>query len=174
MSSLYKKIEAMANVAIILIAVLIVGLLVKKYIAPARQKTIAEISVGNKLSLPDIDWAKNGQTLLFVLQKGCHFCTESAPFYQRLVRAMAGRSNLHLVALLPNTIDESQQYLSELGVSVSEIRQAPLNSIGAEGTPTLILVDGAGKVAASWVGQLPPDKEAEVMKRLQVNNATGN
>jgi thioredoxin-related protein len=173
-SRLYKKIELLANIAIILVAVLIVVLVVKKYITPVRQEAIAGIPIGNKISMPDVDWAKNGRTLLLVLQKDCHFCTESVPFYRRLVRKTAEQSNVHLVAALPNTVDESKHYLSYLGVSVNEIRQASLSSIGVEGTPTLILVDGAGKVEASWVGRLPLGKEAEVLDRLQVSNVADN
>lgn len=82
----------------------------------------------------------------------------------------AGDSNIRLVAVLPDTLDQSQQYLSYLGVSVNEVRQASLKSIGVGGTPTLILVDKDGQVAVSWIGKLPPGKEVEVLKRLQVNN----
>jgi thioredoxin-related protein len=173
-SRLYKKIELFANVAIILVAVLIVVLVVKKYISPVPQEAITGIPVGNKISMLDVNWAKNGRTLLLVLQKDCHFCTESAPFYQRLVHKTAEQSNVQLIATLPNTVDESKHYLSYLGVSINEVRQAPLSSIGVEGTPTLILVDGAGKVEASWVGRLPPNKEAEVLDRLQVSKGADN
>jgi thioredoxin-related protein len=171
MNSLYRKLELLANTAIILVVVLIAGALIRNHFMSTRQEAIAGIPVGSKISLPDIDWAKNDQTLILVLQKGCRFCKESAPFYQRLVRETAGYSNLQLVAALPNTVNDSKQYLSDLGISLNEVRQVSLSSLGVEGTPSLILVDRAGKVAASWVGQLPPDKEAEVLKHFQVNNA---
>lgn len=136
---------------------------------PTSQNAVAPIPTGMKVSLNDADWGKYGQTLLLVLQKDCHFCTESAPFYQRLEREMARNSNVRLVAVLPNTVDESKKYLGDLGLSIHEVRQASLSSLGVGGTPTLILVDGTGKVEASWVGQLPPGKETEVLKRLHVS-----
>lgn len=77
-------------------------------------------------------------------------------------------NNIRLVAVLPNAVEESKQYLSYLGVSVNEVRQASLRSLGVGGTPTLILVDKEGKVAGSWIGQLPSSKEGEVLKHLQV------
>jgi hypothetical protein len=40
------------------------------------------------------------------------------------------------------------------------------------GTPTLILVDGDGKVADAWVGALPPEKENEVISRLRAERAS--
>lgn len=174
MNNLYRKIELLANVSIILVALLIAGVLLRNYFAPAQPEPIAGIPVGNKVQLPDVDWERNGKTLLLVLKKGCHFCTESAPFYQRLVRETAGRGNVRLVAVLPDEVDESKQYLGDLGIPLDEVRQASPYSLGVGGTPTLILVDGAGKVSASWVGRLAPDKETDVLNRLQVNDAVGS
>ncbi len=167
MKTLNQKIELAANVAIIAVALLLGAALVNRYFWPARQATVEpHILTGAKVSLRNVDWAKNGQTLLLVLQKGCHFCSESAPFYQRLVQATASRNNLHLIAVLPQDISASQKYLRELNVAIAEVRQATPGSLGTSGTPTLILVDKAGAVTDSWVGRLPPEKEAEVLGRL--------
>ncbi|MBV9926722.1 MAG: hypothetical protein JOZ96_17015 [Acidobacteria bacterium] len=174
MHNLYRKIELLANVAIILVALLITGVLAKNYLLPASPEPIAGIPAGSKVQLPDVDWGRNGKTLLLVLKKGCHFCTESAPFYQRLVRETAGRGDLHLAAVLPDSVDEGRQYLGDLGIRLDDVRQSRPDTLGVGGTPTLILVDGSGKVAASWVGRLAPDKEAEVLSRLQANSAAGD
>ena len=116
--------------------------------------------------MPGVDWSGNDQTLLVVLQKGCHFCSESAPFYQRLVREAAGRGNIHLIALLPQAPDESRKYLDDLGVAIEDIKQGELDSVGVRGTPTLILINNQGAVTTSWVGKLSADGEAEVLRRL--------
>jgi thioredoxin-related protein len=113
-----------------------------------------------------VDWSNNNQTLLLVLQKGCHFCTESAAFYQRLVRETAGHGNIHLIAVLPQATDESKKYLDDLGVAIEEVKQATPDSIGVPGTPTLILVNDQGVVMTSWVGKLSADDEAKVLRRL--------
>jgi hypothetical protein len=173
-SRLSKKIELIANLAIIVVAVLLIGSLIKNYMMPARKEISGGIPLGSKILIPDIDWASNGQTLLLALQKDCHFCTESAPFYQRLVRETSGYSNVRLVAVLPNVLDEGKQYLNHLGISINEVRQAALDSIGVDGTPTLILVDGNGKVEAAWVGRLSANREEEVLKRLQVSSVGNN
>lgn len=174
MNNLYRKTEILANVAIIIVAILIVGVIVRKYLTPVPQEPIAEIPVGNTVPLPDVDWAKNRQTLLLVLKKGCHFCSESAPFYQRLVRETTQHSNVQFVAVLPDPVDEGKQYLNDLGVPLNEVKQGSLAALGVGGTPTLILVDATGKVAASWVGLLRPNKEAEVLNRLKINNLAGS
>jgi thioredoxin-related protein len=170
--SVTQRLEFFANIAIIVVAVLFCIVLVKNYLLPDRSKEDRRdmrVPVGAKVSLPGVDWAGNNQTLLVVLQKGCRYCTESAPFYQRLVREMAGRGNIHLVAVLPQTIDEGKGYLNELGVPIEDIKQAELDAVGVGGTPTLILVNNQGVVTKSWVGKLNSDDEADVLRRLQEN-----
>lgn len=172
--NILKKTELLANIAIIMVAVLLGGVLVKRYLLSSEdaydsQNNVLRIAAGSKVSLPEVDWAKSDQTLLLILSKGCHFCSESAPFYQRLVRDTSGRGDVRLVAVLPQDVNEGKKYLNELGVPISEIKQSTLESIGVGGTPTLILVDNKGVVTESWVGKLPPDKESEVLNRLQGN-----
>ena len=164
---MYKKIEVLANVAIILVALLIGGVFVKKYFLDNRSQPSLKIAAGTKVSLEDVDWAKNGQTLLLVLQKGCHFCAESAPFYQGLTREMEDSKSTKLIAVLPQDVNVSQQYLADLKVPISDVKQINPNFLGVSGTPTLILVNNAGEVIDSWTGKLSPDKEMEVLKKLK-------
>ena len=164
-----QRLEVLTNLAIIVAAVLLSVVLIKNYLLPYYSKDGPRdfsVPAGAKVSLPGVDWSNNNQTLLLVLQKGCHFCTESAPFYQRLVRETAGRENIHLIAVLPQAFDESKKYLDDLGVAIEEVKQAQLDSIGVYGTPTLILVNNQGVVITSWVGKLSADGEAEVLRRL--------
>lgn len=172
--NILKKTELLANIAIIVVALLLGGVLIKRYLlssgdVPDSQNSVLRIAAGSKVSLPDIDWAKSDRTLLLVLSKGCHFCSESAPFYQRLVRDIGGRGDVRLVAVLPQDVNEGRKYLNELAVPINEVRQSTLDSLGVGGTPTLILVDNKGAVTDSWVGKLPPDKESEVLSHLQGN-----
>jgi hypothetical protein len=122
--------------------------------------------VGKAISLPDTDWKRNNQTLVLVLSTGCHFCTESASFYKELVQKRAKQGNTRLVAALPQPVDASRKYLSDLGIAVDDVRQLPPNSLGVRGTPTLLLVNKDGVVTDSWRGKLSPDKELKVMTRL--------
>ena len=168
--SITQRLELLTNLAIIVAAVLLSTVLIKSYLLPDGSKDGPRdfrIPAGAKVSLPGVDWSNNNQTLLLVLQKGCHFCTESAAFYQRLVRETAGRGSIHLIAVLPQAPDESRKYLDDLGVAIEDLRQAKLDSIGVHGTPTLLLVDNQGVVMTSWVGKLSADGEAEVLRRLQ-------
>lgn len=171
MKDLYKRVELIANVAIIVVALLISTVLIRSFLLSRNINHRHQISVGTRISLPGVDWAKNGQTLLLILSQGCGFCTESAPFYQRLTRELKSRAGIQVVAVLPQSLSNSQQYLNDLNVSVAEIRQAQLDTIGVSGTPTLVLVDKAGLVKEAWVGKLTDDKETEVLSRLQCDTS---
>jgi thioredoxin-related protein len=164
-----KKIELIANLAIILVAIMIGFVFVKNYLLAPRAKPENKdyrVPAGTKVSLPEVDWAQNGQTLLLVLKEGCRYCSESAPFYQRLVRETAARKDVRLIAVLPQEVNQGKQYLSSLNVPVDEVRQAELGALGVQGTPTLILVNAKGEVVQSWVGKLPAEQETEVLKRI--------
>lgn len=162
--SLTRKLEVTANVAIVVVAAVLCAVLVKTYLFAPTPQPQQQSLVGARVPVPEVDWRGNGRTLLLVLQKGCRFCAESAPFYQRLARESG---QVRLVAVLPQQVEESREYLRELDVPVAEVRQAPFKDLGIRGTPTLLLVNGEGVVTGSWFGKLPPDKEAEVLGRLK-------
>jgi hypothetical protein len=115
----FKRVELLINVAIIVVAILLSVVLVRQFIlnnknerarpAPAAK----ELSPGDKVPMAGVEWVKNTHTLLLVLQKGCHFCTESGPFYQRLVKETSTRNDVRLIALLPQQVAEGKQYLDE-------------------------------------------------------------
>ena len=172
MNSFSKKIETAANIAIIVVALLLCMVLVKPYLLAGNNKS-SNVEVtdpseqtlkGKKVTLSNIDWHANGKTLLLVLSTTCHYCKESSPFYKRLTR---DAKNIHFIALFPQSIEEARQYLYEHGIQLEEIRQGTLSALGVQGTPTLILVDDAGTVTNTWVGELTSDKEEEVLSKLE-------
>ncbi|MBA3334295.1 MAG: hypothetical protein H0T08_01660 [Acidobacteria bacterium] len=169
MKDFSKKIEFTANIAIIVIALLLGVVLVERYFfsnSPKSQTFNNRIKKDEIISLP-IDWTKREITLLLILSTNCHFCSESGPFYKRLTEELQNQGTVQVIAILPQDISESHQYLNKLGVSVSEIRQEPLPIKGVSGTPTLILTDNTGKVINFWVGKLPPKRENEVINQIK-------
>lgn len=182
MNNIKGKLEVAANLSIITAAALLCVVLMKSYViqtpvsrAPVRQSAENPagarrgIKRGDAVALPGIDWRKNGKTLLVVLSTTCHFCTQSGPFYQRLVKE---HGDARLVALVPQTADEGQSYLKRLKVDIDDVRQASLERLGVSGTPTLVFVDANGVVADAWVGALTPDNEEAVMSRLGAERAS--
>lgn len=163
-----KKVELAANVAIIVVAALIAFVVIKNYVlSPVkRAPEMKEISAGEKLNLPGIDWAGNGRTLIVAMAEGCHFCSESAPFYQRLTKLQSDQGGFRFIAVLPQEASEAKNYLSGMGIHIDNIKKASLSSIEVVGTPTLILVNRSGVVSNVWLGKLQPDKENEVLFAL--------
>lgn len=164
---MHKKIEMLANVAIVTVALLIGVVVVKQYFfAAAAKATVKGVAAGTKISLPDVDWEKNHQTMLLVLAQGCHYCSDSAPFYQKLLRETERRGQVKLMAVFPQGSSDGKEYLNGLGLPIKEVKMASLDAIGITGTPSLILVNSEGVVTDVWFGQLPPEKESEVLGRL--------
>jgi hypothetical protein len=160
------KIETVANVATATAAVLLSVALVKQSLVHpnrAGAPSTARVAKGSnvKSSLPGVDWASNGGTLILAISTGCHFCTESGPFFRR-IQNESGKA-VKLLAVLPQPTADARQYLDDLGVHVDDVRQAPLDSLGIAATPTLLLVNGAGTVTDVWEGVLSKDQEDSVL-----------
>jgi hypothetical protein len=165
MTSLSKKIEVVANVAIIVVAILLGVVLVRTYLRqhnnPGKPSEASPIAAGTHLSMAGVDWKTNQRTLVLALSTQCHFCTESAPFYKQISTQRG--TGLRLLAVFPQPVSEGEDYLKKLGVPADEVQQLPLSALSVSATPTLILADGQGVVVKSWVGKLPGDKAAEVL-----------
>jgi len=85
------------------------------------------------------------------------------------VQKLAGASKgTRIVAVLPQSLGDSKQYLAKLAVTVDEVRSVPLMDIAVTGTPTMLLVDGNGIVRNVWVGKLAEDRQAEVLSAISV------
>ena len=166
MSKLARRVELTANILIIVVAVLVAGLLVHRYFFSTSRPTPKSPLVGDMVRLADFDWSQSNKNVLLVLQKGCHFCAESAEFYQRLIQ-QAQAKHLMVVAALPQSQDEAQKYLSSLGISGIEVKQAQLASLHAGGTPTVIITDSQGRITDLWLGKLTPEKENEVLTKIK-------
>lgn len=166
---LIKGIETSANVAILIVAILLGAVLVMQLLAGGTQTHTGTPQPGavfdhdTKLTLPGMDWSEGNRSLVLALSSTCHFCTESAPFYQRLAK----EEGVHLIAVLPQDVTEGRTYLDRLRVPIGDVRQMPLDALGVEGTPTVFLVDNEGRVSGKWVGKLSPDGESELLEQVR-------
>jgi len=173
----YKRLDDLLKGGIVIFAVL-TGYVIGRNSAPnpvsvgaASTTTVVGNSesdpIGHVLSLPGLDWSKSQKTLVLALQTGCHFCSESGPFYQQLLRERAEFGSTRFVAVLPQSVQTSTTYLKKLGVAVDEVRQGSLTEIGVRGTPTLLIVNGSGVVSDAWYGRLQRLAEDEVVNQLK-------
>jgi hypothetical protein len=163
--------EIAANLATVVAAVLVSIVLLKVFIFPrpvtrgTREDVEQTQKVNLKSVLPGVDWNKNGRTLVMAISTQCHFCTESLPLFQRITNDSG--PHIKTLALLPQIKADAEEYLRKGGVRVDDIRQVTLSSIGVEGTPTLLLVDAAGKVTNVWYGKLSSDQENDLLAELK-------
>jgi len=168
MNNWKTRLDVAVNVAILSVCVLIAVIGVKKFLLNNAAPAASMPKTGTHLSLSGVDWSRADRTLVMALSTQCHFCSESAGFYQRLLRA-ASVSKVPVVAVFPQPTAEAREYWASHGLALGgvDLEQAPLKAISVSGTPTLIVVDRNGLVAGAWVGKLAARGEAEVIKQIQ-------
>ena len=143
------KIEVVANVIVILLAIAIGSVYLKDRLA----------------SLDGWDWGAHDRTVVLVLRKGCHFCEDSAPFYQRLVtKQQQDGSSTGIVAVFPDAADAVKEVVQSEGLGVRALAGVPLERLKVSGTPTVLMVDRNGTVLNAWIGMLSPRQELDVMR----------
>lgn len=160
-----KRLEAATNIAILCCFLLVAGVATKRLLEHPASELRGPV-VGQKVSLRGVDWSGSSRTLVLALSTGCHFCSESADFYRRLVPS-AVHGGFHVLAVLPQPVPDGRAYLEKLGVPVSEVLQSPLDSVEVSGTPTLLVLDQQGRIQKAWVGKLGPDQEEQVVASLR-------
>lgn len=163
-----KILDRIVNLAIITVSIVFVGVVVNKYLIANKSSPplAAEIPIGKQIDLPGVNWESNRNTVVVALRKGCPYCDESAPFYQRLNSEIFGRKNVSILAVLPDTVENSREHLKKLNIPFGEVREARLKSVKVSATPTLLLVDKTGAIVAGWVGKLSHDEENKVLETL--------
>src|SRR5438552_1576739 len=133
----HKRVEFAANIGIVVVSSLLTFTLVRdtlfKRTASAADRPAANLprgpELGHKVMLPNVNFANAKQTLVFVLSKGCRFCTDSAEFYRKITHEHLGRTDLQLLAVLPQDVSTAREYLNELGVPVTDVIQASLDTL---------------------------------------------
>lgn len=174
MKRTYKeRIEALANILIILVSILVVVVIVRQYLSNSGESARTgsppgseEISAGKNISVEGIDWSHSRKTVLLVLSSNCRYCTQSVEFYQKLVLKRQNGEQLRIIALFPHSVELGRRYLADHNVYVDDVKEVSMPQLGTYFTPTIILVDSGGKIVNSWVGKLQPDKENEIMSML--------
>jgi H+/gluconate symporter-like permease len=158
-----KTLETAANIGIVVFVLAALGFLAKGHWLKSPEPK--QISVGEQFALKNTNWQASGGAVVLGISTTCHFCTESAPFYRELVKKCEAQ-HVHTIAVLPQSQEEAEAYLSGEGVVVDEIRQYPLSQLEISGTPTLLMIDARGTVKQVWLGKLQPNQEKDVMAKL--------
>jgi hypothetical protein len=75
------------------------------------------------------------------------------------------QGRLKIVAVLPQPLAEAESYVRQSIAPSVQVISSRLDSMGVTGTPTLLLIDGNGKVQQAWVGELD-DKDQQQVQSL--------
>jgi hypothetical protein len=154
--------ETIANIAVIIAAVALVAFLGQQEWIRHNLPSMATARTleGKTIHLPGVQLAAQSRTLVIAISTQCRFCRDSEPFYKEL--AEKSTSHVKLIAVLPQPQSEAEQYVRQaIGPSV-QVVSTPLNSLGVTGTPTLLLIDGSGRVQKAWVGKLDGPAQQQV------------
>jgi hypothetical protein len=165
-----KVFEASINALVGLAAVLLIYQVVVQNRVQNRASHPRGVAAGDRLpNIGGIAWGDHQSTLVLAVRKGCHFCEDSMPFYQRLAALRdQHQTDTQLVAVFPDSEGEAHGVLKDARLdSIGLASGVPLSRINVTGTPTLILVDKRGVVSRTWMGRLQPDGEGEVIKALK-------
>lgn len=162
-----NRIEVAANLIVIVLAVVVGSVYLRDRLA-MRGLEGKEIKAGDRLPrLEGWEWGAHDRTLVLALRKGCHFCEDSAPFYQRLAATQQeDRSNIAIVAVFPDPVDAVNEVVRSEALGVRALPEVPLERLKISGTPSLMLVDRSGMVLNIWIGMLSPRQELEVMRAV--------
>ena len=167
-----RHLEFIANIAVVLVVVAAVGVGVKQYFGskgPRESKN--RIQVGAVFpTFSNVSYSQSPKTLILALSVSCRFCISSLPFYQSLTNTQRENNNsFQIVAIfLDKDRDLVNRFVEQKNLPVSAVSSVDFSSLKITLTPTLVLVDSAGKVLNSWVGRLTEDQEKDVFSALGV------
>lgn len=166
-----STLDTAANIAIIVVCAIAAFVLIRnQFFPPAPPPRPGEVAKGDQIAaLQQVVPAGSNRALVMALSPGCHFCTESMPFYKRLIdeRNQKG-SDIKVVAAVPapEAKDGEVKIMQEAGVKPDSVTTLNFQEAKVAGTPTLLLVDNKGEVLDVWVGKLDERSEEKVLEAL--------
>ncbi len=174
MKNASKLFDWTLNALSVLCIVLVLGVFIQRHFSSSADPEARNVLLqkGTQISLPDVRWSDSPANLVMALAVGCHYCQESAGFYRNLIAANANNA-FRPIAVLPQQVSQSKEYLRAQGIGVTDVLQGSLSDLGVTGTPTLILVSGSGRVESAWVGKLSTQQEADVYRSLGIRSPSG-
>lgn len=162
---LWQFLERATNVAILIACVALVTAVLRAG-RPAPPPTPPPGPVaGDRLEgIDGLDLAAHEQTLLLVVSSHCRYCTESMPFYRRLLDRREERTQV--VAASAESAAVTAAYLAAHGVEADRILEVAAGELGTSATPTLLDLSRSGEIREVIVGRVPDAEVAAVTARL--------
>lgn len=153
----------LANILVVLVFTLLVGLLAYRiFFQPYLGSLEAELlSAGDDFKgLQEVNFSKNSNTILLVLDAKCQYCTQSLAFYKKLIVESKEKSNVWVIAVFKIKAEEVEHYLKDHGINIEFIPNVNLVELKVDATPTIIWVDANRKIVGSYEGVLNEKQES--------------
>lgn len=144
---------------------------VRQVLARREPLPAQPLAKGMTVPIQQIDWARNGRTVLVALAEDCPFSSQGAPFYKKLSKEASVGTQLQLLAIMPPETAAPDRFLTQLGLNTQRPLKANLAALGIVATPTIVSVDARGIVAATWSGKLAYSQEEEVLSHVRTGKA---
>lgn len=162
-----KALTALANIALLVVCGIAGVIFYRNFTASAHHKAQlnAPLALVGRAFPEDARFHSGSKYVVVVMSVGCHFCTESAPFYRDLQHT-ASEDRVQIYAALPDDLADSRRYLDGIQVPIP-VSQIDLRELRVVGTPTLFVVDRSGVVKRVWVGKLSADQQKEVVESIR-------
>jgi hypothetical protein len=163
------NLDKLSNIAIIAAATVVVVSYVRPLFAPpaASPNRVRRYEVGEVVPVINgISYGDAERSLLMFVNSGCRFCTESMPFYQTVIeRRNASRTHVPVLALSREPESDARRYVASHDVAFDRVLSiGPRADLKLDVTPTLLLVDKAGRLLRIWVGALGPQQQDEILR----------
>ncbi len=170
-SARVPTLDSLANVAVILAAVIVAWVWVKSATAT---RPVGGVDARQLYSSGEIIGTDTGLTfdapltaVLFVHSQ-CQFCTRSMPFYTRVLterNRIGSRTRVIAVAKEPQRSLEG--YLQSHSLKPDGIVALDAASpFRLQLTPTLLIVERGGRIREIWTGQLTPEQETVALEKI--------
>lgn len=106
-----------------------------------------------------------GPLVVLALRRGCPYCERNVSLYRQLVAARRD-PRTRIVAVTPEPVAATSEYLRGLGLSVDAVYQQDLPSMGVKITPTIFRVEPDDQIVKIWFGEQATDKYTAIVSKL--------
>jgi len=173
-----RKMDLFANTAIALVALLIGFTLIRQQVDHRKAEKIVAASAamqsailpGKPLAQPvGYQWGSHDRTLVLALRYGCIHCEHNMLFYKQLQgKVQQSDAKTSLLSVFPDDAFVAQHDLDAHSLKgMPFLANVDFANLHVPGTPTLLLVNDKGTILQSWIGELSPREQDEVMKAVQ-------
>lgn len=164
-ASPWQSLERVTNVAILVTCAVLVTVVIRGGLTARPSDLPLGPAAGDRLAAIDgLVLAAHDHTLLLVLSSQCRFCTESMPFYRRLLDRREARTQV--VVASTESVAVTAAYLASHDVEVDRILEVAPDEIGTTATPTLLELSRSGEILEVMVGRVPDAQVTAVTTRL--------